>query len=88
MRAAPAIFHNAVHRAVLVGDFGQRRRLRGLIQQRVDRARAVRIQHEDLAEVRVRVAQQLQPILLGAGQRLLVAMHHAARSNPPPRPAR
>jgi len=34
-----------------------------------DLARGVRVQHEKLAEVRVRVTQQFQPVLLGTGKR-------------------
>ena len=66
-------------RAVLVGDFARRLRLRGLVQKAVDLARRVGIQHEELAEVRVRVTQQFEAILLGAGKRLLVPVNHARR---------
>ena len=41
--------------------------------------RGVRIQHEDLPEMRARVAQQFQAVLLGAAQSLLVAVHDAGR---------
>ena len=41
----------------------------------VDRAIRVGVQHEELAEVRVRVAEQLHAVLLWAGKGLLVAVH-------------
>ena len=52
---------------------------RGFRQQLIDRAFAIRVQHENLPEVSARVAQQLQAVFLGTGQRLLVAIHHARR---------
>ena len=67
----------AVHGAVLVGDLGQRRGCGRLVEQRVDGAVGVGVQHEELAEVRVGVAQQLQAVLLGPGERLLVAVDDA-----------
>ena len=68
---------DAVDRAVLVGDLGDGSGLRGLVEQRVDRARRVGVQHEELPEMGVRVAQQLQPVLLRPGERLLVPVDHA-----------
>ena len=70
---------DAVPRAVFVRDLRDRRGLRRLVEQRVDRAGRVRIQHEELPEMGVRVAQQLQTVLLRTGERLLVPMHHAGR---------
>ena len=66
-------------RAVLVGDIAGGLRLRGFVQQTVDLTRRVGVQHEELAEVRVRVAQQFQPVLLRAGQGLLVPVDDARR---------
>ena len=77
--AAHGIGHppHAVDRAVLVRDLRYRRQRRRLIQQRVDGAFGIGIQHEDLPAVRVRVAQQLEPVLLRPRERLLVPVHHA-----------
>ncbi len=68
---------HAVYGAVLVGHLGQRRRPGGFIEQGVHGAGGVGIEHEDLAEVGVGVAQQLEAVLLGAGEGLLVAVNHA-----------
>jgi hypothetical protein len=38
---------------------------------------AIGIQHEDLSEVRARVAQQFQAIFLRSRKRLFMAIHHA-----------
>ena len=70
---------HAVDGAVLVGDLGDGRRGGGLIEQRVDGARGVRVQHEDRFEVRVGVLEQLHAVLLGTGEGLLVAEDDARR---------
>ena len=69
---------HGVDRAVLIRYRGNRRVFGRFIQQRVDGASGVGIQHEELPAVRVRVAQQLQPVLLRSRERLLVPVHHAA----------
>jgi len=78
--AARGVVHppHGVDRAVLIGDRGNRCGFGGLIEQRVDGALGVGIQHEELPAVRVRVAKQLKPVLLRPGKRLLVPVHHAA----------
>ena len=64
---------HAVDGAVLVGDFGDGRRGGGLIEQGVDGAGRVGIEHEDGFEVGVGVLEQLHAVLLGTGEGLLVA---------------
>ena len=54
-------------------------RRRRLIENPIDRQFRIGIQHEDLAEVRVRVAQQLHAILFRTGERLFMAMDHSGR---------
>ena len=64
---------HAVDGAVLVGDFGDGRRGGGLIEQGVDGAGRVGVQHEDGFEVGVGVLEQFHAVLLGTGEGLLVA---------------
>ena len=45
----------------------------GLVEQRVDGARRIGVQHEDRFEVGVGVLEQFHAVLLGAGEGLLVA---------------
>ena len=66
-----------VFRIVLISDLDIGHGLRYFVQQPVDRAFAIRIQHEKLAEVRMRMAQNFAPVFLGAGKRLLVTVHNA-----------
>ena len=68
-----------MHGAVLVGHFADGRARGRLVQQRVDFARRVRVEHEELAEMRVSVAQQFQAVLLRTRERLLVPVHDAGR---------
>ena len=56
----------AVPRSILIGHIHQRSAPRRQIQFAVDGALAIRIQHEKLAEMRARVTQHFQTILLGA----------------------
>ncbi len=50
---------------------------RDLIQHPVDGKLRIGIQHEDLAEVGVRMAQQFHAIFFRTGERLFMAMDHA-----------
>ena len=52
-------------------------RLRRFVEQGVDPALGVRIQHEDLPEVRSGVLEYLTPVFLWAGERLFVAVNDA-----------
>ena len=51
----------------------------GLIEQIVDRARRIGVQHEDRFEVSVGVLEQFHAVLLGTGEGLLVAEDDARR---------
>ena len=70
---------DAMPGAVFIRDDRDRRGFRRLVEQRVNRAGRVRIQHKELPEMGVRVPQQLQTVFLRSRERLLVAMHHAGR---------
>src|SRR4051812_9424033 len=63
--------------AVLVRDLRDRRGFRRFVEQGVDGAGRIRVQHEKLTEMCVCMAQQLESILFGSGERLLMPMHHA-----------
>ncbi len=64
---------------VLVGDARQRLGARGVLQDAIDLAFGIRIEHEELAEMGVAVAQQREPVLLRTRERLLVAVDDALR---------
>ncbi len=57
---------------ILVEHVQNRRAFLRGCQQRVDGARRVRVQHENLAKVRAGVIQQFAAVFLGTGQRLLM----------------
>ena len=60
-----------VHHAVLVCHLGVGGAA-AVVENLLHAARWVRVQHEDLAEMRVRRLQQVQPITFRLGQRLLM----------------
>ena len=51
--------------------------MRRLVQQRIHPALRIRVQHEDLAEMRTRNLEQLPTVLLRTGERLLMPMYGA-----------
>src|SRR5262249_42965285 len=53
--------------AVLVADFGERRRVRALVEQLIDLALRIRIKHEELTVVGVRVSQEFEAVFLWSG---------------------
>ena len=64
-----------VQHAVLVGDLG----VGGpgaVVQNLLDAAGRVGVEHEDLPEMRVRGLEQVEPVALGLAERLLVAEDH------------
>ena len=65
-----------MHGAVFIGHFAKRRRGSGLVEQGVDFAGGIGIEHEDQLAVGARVAKQIQAVLLGAGKGALVPMHN------------
>src|SRR5271167_3254723 len=66
-------------RAEFVENIKRRGTRRRAVEQLVDFALRVRIQHEELLELRAGVAQQFKAIFLRAGERLLVTVDHARR---------
>ena len=72
MAAGSLTRQSAVQHAVLVGDLG----IGGacaVVENLLDAAGRVGVEHEDLAEVGVRGLEQVEPVALGLAERLLVA---------------
>ena len=64
---------DAMAGSIFVEDVQDRLALFRFAQDRIDGVGRVRIEHEDLAEMRARVVEKFPAILLGTGQRLFVA---------------
>ncbi len=63
--------------AIFVNHNLVRRRLTAFFEHAIHFTRWVRIEHENLSEMRMGMAEQFEPVLLGAGKRLLMAVYDA-----------
>src|SRR5215471_3602935 len=68
-----------MQRSVFVEGNAIGRGLRSFVQELVDRARRIGVQHEDLPEMRARVAQEFQPVFFWTRERLFVTMDYPLR---------
>ena len=65
--------------SVLVRHDGRRLLSGRFVEDRVDLARRIGVQHKELPAMRMRVPQQFEAVLLGSTERALVAMHDPRR---------
>jgi hypothetical protein len=75
MAAGSLTLPQPVEHAVLVGDLGFGGAV-AVVENLLDAAGGVGVEHEDLPEVRVRGLEQVEPVALGLGEGLLVAEDH------------